>query len=167
MNTDTRATRRDRLLTWMSRNATRIHIALFRRSNGRFGHRFRGGDVLLLTARGRRSGQLFTVPMLYLRDGTDYIVAASNGGIDREPQWWLNLLADPNAVVETRGERVRVTASEVQGEQRSALWARLVASLDAYEGYQAKVRRRIAVVRLRPARHAEHDRTARGQEPAG
>nr|BFE55490.1 F420H(2)-dependent quinone reductase [Dactylosporangium thailandense] len=150
MSTDTRAGRRDRLFTQVSRNVARMHIALFRRTNGRIGHRFRGCDVLLLTARGRRSGQLFTVPMLYLRDGTDYIVAASNGGIDREPQWWLNLLADPDAVVETRGERLRVTASEVRDEQRDALWARLVASLAAYEGYQAKVRRRIAVVRLRP-----------------
>ncbi|MFF5225359.1 nitroreductase/quinone reductase family protein [Dactylosporangium sp. NPDC000521] len=150
MSTHTRVAPRDRLFTWVSKNAARIHIALFRRSNGRIGHRFRGCDVLLLTVRGRRSGRQFTVPTLYLRDGTDYIVAASNGGIDREPQWWLNLLADPNAVVETRGERLRVTASEVQGEQRGALWARLVASLAAYEGYQAKVRRRIAVVRLRP-----------------
>ncbi|WP_433077868.1 nitroreductase/quinone reductase family protein [Dactylosporangium sp. CA-052675] len=150
MSTATRSGRQDRLFTWVSRHVARMHIALFRRTGGRFGHRFRGNDVLLLTARGRRSGQLFTVPMLYLRDGTDYIVAASNGGIDREPQWWLNLRADPNAVVETRGARIGVTASEVQGEERGALWARLVASLGAYEGYQAKVRRRIAVVRLRP-----------------
>ncbi|MGP3964865.1 nitroreductase/quinone reductase family protein [Nonomuraea sp. 3N208] len=50
------------MLTWTSRNAARVHTFLFRRTRARFGHRFRGGDVLLLTVRSRRSGQAFTIP---------------------------------------------------------------------------------------------------------
>ncbi|GIH90601.1 nitroreductase/quinone reductase family protein [Planobispora siamensis] len=142
--------RKDRLLTRVSRNVARIHTTLFRFSDGRFGRRFRGGDVLLLTVRGRRSGRAFTTPLLHVRDGRDYIVAASNGGIDCEPQWWLNLLADPHGEVEAGEGRVRVTASEAQGEERGLLWARLVESFSGYEDYQAAVRRRIAVVRLSP-----------------
>ena len=65
--------------------------------------RFRGGDVVLLTHRGRRSGRTFTTPLLHVRDGDDIVVTASNGGVDAEPQWWLNLQADPYGEVEVRG----------------------------------------------------------------
>ena len=59
--------------------------------------------MVLLTVRGRRSGRLFTTPLLYVRDGDDYIVAASNGGVDHEPQWWLNLKSEPPAQIEAPG----------------------------------------------------------------
>lgn len=146
----TRRSRTDHLLTTISRALAGVHTALLRRTGGRFGKRFRGGDVVLLDVRGRRSGRTFTVPLLHLRDGDDFVVAASNGGIDHEPQWWRNLQASPDAVVEIGGRRIPVTASEVDGPARDALWRRLNAMLAGYDGYQAGVRRRIAVVRLRP-----------------
>jgi deazaflavin-dependent oxidoreductase (nitroreductase family) len=84
-----------------------------------------------------------------LREGDDLLVVASQGGVDREPQWWLNLLVDPHAEVERRGERFAVVAEEVDGDERQALWDRFVATYDGFNDYQAKVRRRLAVVRLR------------------
>lgn len=141
----------DRVLTRVSRRAAATHTALLRVTGGRAGRRFRGGDVLLLTVTGRRSRQPFTVPLMYLRDGDTFVVAASNGGIDREPQWWCNLRADPRGSVEINGVPVPVTAEEVQGPERAELWVRLVASLPDYERYQSGVGRRIAVVALRPA----------------
>lgn len=143
--------RRDRAITRISRWVAGAHTAVIRRSGGRIGSEWLGGDVLLLTVRGRRSGRAFTVPMLYLREGGDLVVAASNGGVDREPQWWLNLRADPGAEVEIRGRRLRVVASEVHRDERTALWARLVVSYADYDKYRSGVRRRIAVVRLRAA----------------
>jgi deazaflavin-dependent oxidoreductase (nitroreductase family) len=145
-------TRGDRLLVTVSRGVAAVHTGLQQRSGGRLVRRFRGGDVLLLTVVGRRSGRAFTIPLLYLRDGEDYVVAASNGGIDREPLWWRNLLAHPDAVVEVGGRSVPVVASEVDGPERAALWNRLVAGFAGYEDYQSVVRRRIAVVRLSPSR---------------
>ncbi|QJY45870.1 nitroreductase/quinone reductase family protein [Pseudonocardia broussonetiae] len=147
---DTGPTRADRALTVVSRHVAAAHTALLRATSGRVGGRFRGGEVLLLTVTGRRSGREFTVPLLHLRDGDGWVVAASNGGIDREPQWWLNLQAAPDAVVEVDGVSVPVVAAEVDGADRAALWDRLVAVLGAYDDYQAGVRRRIAVVRLSP-----------------
>lgn len=119
-------------------------------TRGRFGNRFRGNDVLLLTVRGRTSGQLHTTPLLYLRDGGDYIIAASNGGFDWEPQWWRNLQVNPEAEIEVGGHRLAVRAAQMTGNERAEAWDRLVAALSAFTGYQAKVHREIAVIRLHP-----------------
>jgi deazaflavin-dependent oxidoreductase (nitroreductase family) len=140
----------DRLLTVVSKHAAAAHTALLRRTNGRMGNRFRGGDVVLLTHRGRRSGKQFTTPLLHVRDGDDLIVAASNGGIDSEPQWWLNLQADPRAETEIRGRRTAVVAAPVEDGDRDRLWQALMDNCPTYDEYQAKVRRRIALVRLSP-----------------
>ena len=111
--------------------------------------RFRGGDLLYLTTVGRRSGQERTTPALYLLDQGRWIVAASNGGADWEPGWWLNLQAGTPARVEVDGVTTEVTGSEVDGPEREHLWARLNQVVD-YEAYQRKVSRRIAVVALTP-----------------
>jgi F420H(2)-dependent quinone reductase len=113
--------------------------------------RFRGGDVVLLTHRGRRSGRTFTTPLLHVRDGDDIVVAASNGGVDAEPQWWLNLQADPHGEVEVRGRRWAVVAAPVEDSDRMRLWQALMDRCPTYDDYQAKVSRRIALVRLSPA----------------
>jgi deazaflavin-dependent oxidoreductase (nitroreductase family) len=144
--------RKDRRLVGVMRWVGRLHRAVLRVTRGRIGAGWFGGsDVVLLTVRGRTSGRLFTVPLMGLRDGDDLLVAASQGGVDREPQWWLNLLADPHAEVEVRRERFAVTAERVGDEERPALWARFVAAYAGFEDYQARVTRQIAVVRLRRA----------------
>jgi deazaflavin-dependent oxidoreductase (nitroreductase family) len=112
--------------------------------------RFRGGDLLQLTTTGRKTGQRRTVPLLTVRDGDAWIVAASNGGADWEPGWWLNLQAGGGGVVEFQGRRTQVAGEELTGPAREEAWRRLNEQLAAYEGYQAKVRRTIAVVRLTP-----------------
>jgi deazaflavin-dependent oxidoreductase (nitroreductase family) len=143
--------RADRAATALTRRVAAVHTSLLRRTGGRVGNRFRGGDVVLVTCRGRVSGRPRTTPLLFVRDGEDLVVAASNGGIDAEPQWWLNLCASPDAEVEVRGRRWAVTATEVDDADRARLWAALMARFGGYDGYQAKVSRRIALVRLSPA----------------
>ena len=143
--------RKDRALTVVSRYAAAVHVALNRRSGGRLANRFRGGDVLLLSHRGRTSGRSYTTPVLHVRDGADYVVAASNGGIDHEPQWWLNLQADPRGEAEVRGRRTEVVASKVAEADHQRLWDALMAKCPTYDKYQASVSRRIALVRLTPA----------------
>ncbi len=142
--------RKDRMTTALMRRVGAVHRAVFRRSAGRVGKRWFGGAVLLLTVRGRKSGRPFTVPLMYVHDGDDLVVAASNGGVDRDPQWWLNLRARPHAEIEIAGATLAVSASQVDGPERDALWTRLSAAYGGFEGYQAGVWRQIAVVRLRP-----------------
>jgi deazaflavin-dependent oxidoreductase (nitroreductase family) len=142
--------RKDRVLTTVSRHVGAAHTRVLRRTGWRVGARWMGGDVLLLTHTGRRSGTAFTTPVLHVRDGADYVVAASNGGIDREPQWWLNLQADPRGTAEVGGRRTEVVASQVADADRQRLWDALMARCANYDKYQASVSRRIALVRLSP-----------------
>jgi deazaflavin-dependent oxidoreductase (nitroreductase family) len=78
------------------------------------------------------------------------VVAASNGGIDAEPQWWLNLQVDPRGTVEVGGRRTPVRASKVDEADRQRLWDALMAKCPTYDDYQAGVSRRISLVRLTP-----------------
>jgi deazaflavin-dependent oxidoreductase (nitroreductase family) len=146
----TTPTRRDRALTIVSKYAAKVHVAMVRRSGGRLVRTFRGGDLLLLSHTGRTSGRTFTTPALFVRDGEDYVVAASNGGIDREPQWWLNLQADARGAIEVGGRRTDVVASQVAEADRQRLWDALMARCPTYDDYQAAVSRRISLVRLSP-----------------
>lgn len=130
--------------------ATRLHSSLYRATGGRVAGRVLGRPVLLLTTTGRKSGEPRTVPLLYLRDGENLVVVASNGGTAGDPAWWLNLRANPEATVEAGGRKTRVRAEEAAGEERQRLWARLVEMYGPYESYQERTDRTIPVIILRP-----------------
>ncbi len=134
----------------MGRVMGAAHIALYRRTGGRVGGRFRGAPCLLLTVTGRKSGQPRTAPLMYGRDGDDYIIVASKGGMPTSPAWWFNLRSNPRAEVEVGAERHRVTAEQVEGEERERLWRLMTGIYPSYDAYQRKATRVIPVVRLRP-----------------
>jgi len=125
-----------------------IHNFLFRISGGRLGARFVGAPVLLLTVTGRKSGQPRTVPLLYMKDGDDFIIVASKGGDPKHPTWYLNLEANPDALVEIGSTKVRVRATRVSAEEKAELWPRIVKAYRGYEEYQKKTERDIPVIRL-------------------
>lgn len=138
--------------------AARLQVKLFRLTNGRVGAKWRVGagfrkpvPTLLLEHRGRKSGRVFTTPLLYLRSGADLVIVGSQGGLPQHPQWYFNLLADPAARVHLRGRRgVPVTARVVTGEERDALWSRLVDLYADFAKYDAWTEREIPVVVLSP-----------------
>ncbi len=99
---------------------------------------------------GRKSGRPRTIPLLYLPDGKNLVVVASNGGTAGDPAWWLNLEDDPEAIVEVGGRKLRARAEEAEGEERRRLWGRAVRMYGAYQQYQERTDRRIPVVLLRP-----------------
>ncbi len=140
----------NRVIAAAQKWVTRLHSSVYRATDGRVAGRLLGSPVLLLTTRGRRSGKPRTIPLLYLRDGEDFVVVASNGGTPAHPIWWLNLKDDPEATVEVGGRELRVRAEEVRGEEKERLWGRLVKMYGPYERYQRKTDREIPVVILRP-----------------
>ena len=133
---------------------TRLQQPLFTLMRGRW----QGPPTLRLWTRGRKSGRERSVLLLYLDDGPRVVVGASYGGHSEHPQWWKNLLVEPNCRTWSakRGAEVTV-ASELDGEEREEAWERLTAMYSPYGAYQQKTSRRIPLVALSPA---ERDATA-------
>lgn len=129
---------------------SRLHTILFRVTRGLVGRRLVDNDMLLLTTRGRHSGTKHTVPLLYLRDGDSFVVIASYGGRPRHPEWYLNLVADPDVVVNLPGRRLRARARTASGAERAEWWPRVVAAYDGYAVYQSRTDRVIPLVLLEP-----------------
>lgn len=126
-----------------------LHVALYRRTGGRA--QTPGYPTLLLTVTGRRTGTPRTVPLVYVEDGEDLVVAAAYAGSDTDPQWWLNLRDHPAAVVEIGGHRQAVSAEPAEDAERERLWSRLVAMYPPFDQYQGRTSRQIPVIRLRPS----------------
>jgi len=105
----------------VSKRLAPTHVAVYRLTRGRIGHRLGSARHLLLTTRGRRSGRARTVPVAYVLDGARWAVIATNGGADRDPGWLLNLRNDPDAVVEVDGTRTSVVAREASRSEMSRL----------------------------------------------
>ncbi len=133
------------------------YVLLYRRSSGSIGGHLRGMPVLLLTTTGRRSGKKRTVPVMYLQEGSSYVVTASNNGRPQHPAWWLNLKTSPHTVVQVKGDKRAVMAEQLAGEDRARLWRQLIGQAPFFEGYQKRTTREIPVVRLRPTEES-HDR---------
>ena len=128
-----------------------VHRLLFRLSGGRLLGRLEGEGILILVTRGRRSGRPRSSPLMYFQfeESGDLVVVASNYGQGRHPAWYLNVAADPNVSVEAAGERFAAQAHITQGEERAALFDKVVAANPRFGGYRAGTDRRIPVVALR------------------
>ncbi|HEY2384261.1 MAG TPA: nitroreductase family deazaflavin-dependent oxidoreductase [Terriglobia bacterium] len=141
--------RPSRLAAALQNAVTAIHTLVYRTSNGVIGGRLANSPVLLLTTKGRRSGQQRTVPLLYLLDGDNVVLVASNGGAVKHPTWWLNLQAEPVAETQIKGVRQRVRAEQASAEEKRRLWPRLTTMYPGYQRYQDVTNRDIPVVILR------------------
>jgi len=140
------------------KHMARVQVRVFRLTNGRIGSRWRIGagyhkpvPTLLLDHVGRSSGTPYTTPLLYLEDGPDLVVVASQGGLPKNPQWYPNLMAHPDTTVRLRREGVRrVRARTADPEERAELWPRLVDLYADFEKYARWTDREIPVVVLEP-----------------
>ncbi|HET8996805.1 MAG TPA: nitroreductase family deazaflavin-dependent oxidoreductase [Acetobacteraceae bacterium] len=129
-----------------------LNAWVYRASGGRLLGRFSSGaPVCLLTTMGRRSGQTRTVPLLYLPDGADFIVVASQGGAPQHPGWYLNLQANPRAELQAGRQRFPVIGHVLDAAERARFWPKLVAIYPAYQTYQQRTTREIPLLRLSPA----------------
>lgn len=133
-----------RALSWLASHkwGSRLALGVYRPLD-RLVYRLTGGrrglsprkTVLLLTTTGRKSGEPRQVPILYLRDGGNLWVMASNYGRARHPGWSSNLLANPDAVVQIGKEERKVRARPATPEEKEALWPRLLDLYPAWKEY--------------------------------
>jgi len=124
------------------------HVRVYRETAGERGYHWRGTTILLLTTKGRVSGEARTTPLIHRTDGERWIVVASKGGAPENPGWFENLIANPDAVIQVKGEEVPVHATTAEGEERARLWSLMTEVWPAYDDYQTKTTRQIPVVVL-------------------
>jgi deazaflavin-dependent oxidoreductase (nitroreductase family) len=120
-------------------------IAAFRANAGILDGR---PPLLLLHHTGARSGEERLAPLAYLPDGDRCIIFASKGGAPNNPGWYHNLIAIPDVTIEVGAETVGVTAVEVTGAERDALYAEQARRWPNFGDYQAKTPRKIPVIAL-------------------
>jgi deazaflavin-dependent oxidoreductase (nitroreductase family) len=126
----------------------RLNIWLYHKSNGRFGAKMPGyaARICLLTTTGRRSGLARTVPLLYMPDGDNVVVVASQGGMSKHPEWYLNVVASAKVTVDIDGDACAMLAHTASPEERARMWPLLVAMYPPFESYQRRTEREIPVV---------------------
>jgi deazaflavin-dependent oxidoreductase (nitroreductase family) len=126
---------------WVNR-----HIQDYVESGGTRGHRWNGAPTLLLTTRGRKTGDLRRTALIYGSDGDRYLVVASYGGGPRHPAWYHNLLADPDVTVQVGEETFPAHARPATADERPRLWELMAEIWPDYDNYQRKTDRVIPVV---------------------
>ena len=128
------------------------HVKRYVETDGEEGHDWQhGAPVLILTTKGRRSGEQRPTPLIYGRHGDDYLVVASKGGAPEPPAWYRNLGEDPDVQVQVKADRFPARARTATPEEKPELWRTMSEIWPAYDEYQAKTERDIPVIILERA----------------
>jgi len=125
-------------------------IEEFRANEGKVGGPFDGAPLLLLHTTGAHSGEERINPMMYLADGDRLVVFASKGGAPTNPDWYHNLVANPDLEIEVGTERRKVRARVAEGEEHDLLYAEQARRYPQFAKYQEGTDRTIPVVILEP-----------------
>ncbi|NKY55416.1 nitroreductase family deazaflavin-dependent oxidoreductase [Nocardia flavorosea] len=136
---------------------SKVNTWTYKRTGGRIGGTWRVGagfrkpvPTLLLDHIGRKSGKQFTIPLLYLRDGANTVIVASQGGLPKNPQWYYNLVAQPDTAIQIGKERIPVRARLADDSERDRLWPQLLELYADFASYQSWTERKIPVFVLEP-----------------
>jgi deazaflavin-dependent oxidoreductase (nitroreductase family) len=128
------------------------HVRVYRETNGEKGYLWNGVPTLLLTMRGRKSGELRTIPIIYTPVGESFVIIASKGGSPTHPKWYLNILDDPNVEVQVKADRFAAVARTAESPEREQIWAECIKNWPNYDVYQSRTERKIPVVVIDPMR---------------
>ena len=142
---------RDSLTDVAAKAMNMVHRTVLWVSGGRLGSELGSMPVVELRHTGRKSGKVHSAMLTspVHEDGT-YVLVASKGGDDRDPEGSRNIVANPDVELVVGGQTLPVTAETVSGEERAELWEHIVGTYSGYAGYQKRTERTIPVVRCRP-----------------
>ena len=125
------------------------HVSRYVATDGEEGFTWReGSEILLLTVTGRKSGREIVKPLIFGRDGDNLLLVASKGGAPQHPDWYLNLVANPEVGVQVKADVFRARARTAAGEERERLWRLMNLEWPYYDEYQTRTEREIPVVVL-------------------
>lgn len=129
-------------------NATIIEE--FRTNGGKVGGQFEGAPLLLLHTIGARTSKERVSPVIYQDLGGSVAVFASKAGAPTNPDWYRNLVANPDVKVEIGTETRRFRARVSTGEERARIWSKQKGDFPGFADYESKTDREIPVVILEP-----------------
>lgn len=125
-------------------------IAEFRDRGGVVSGPFEGAPMILINHRGAKSGKEYTSPLVYTRDGDAYVIIASKGGAPEHPQWFGNLVANPDITIEVGSETIPVRARVAEGDERARLFRAQADLMPNFDEYAKSTTRELPVVVLDP-----------------
>jgi proline iminopeptidase len=138
------AIRNRTVIRWMSK----LHAFFYRLTRGGLGGSANGMPVLLLTHKGRKSGNEFTTPLMHLVDDGRYVVIASNAAAPTDPAWWSNLKASGRGRIQVKGDVFDVRPRAATGDERARLWDAVTHAWTGYAEYAKATTREIPIVIL-------------------
>lgn len=133
----------DSPLEWVA-----AHIRMYVESGGTQGVRLFDNDILLITTCGRRTRKLRRTPLMYGRDGDYYIVVGSFRGMATSPCWYLNLVANPEVVLQVGPEIFAAKARTVTLDEKPELWNMMIGLYPDFAAYQQQTTRDFPVVAI-------------------
>ncbi|MFM9105079.1 MAG: nitroreductase family deazaflavin-dependent oxidoreductase [Chloroflexota bacterium] len=134
---------KEQLLAW-----NRQIIEEFRANGGKVGGPFEGAPIVLLHTTGAKSGLDRISPLVAHVDGGRVYVFASKAGAPTNPDWYNNLLADPNVTVEYGTETYPAKAVVLDPAARDEIYDIHAARFPNFREYQENTTRRIPVIEL-------------------
>jgi deazaflavin-dependent oxidoreductase (nitroreductase family) len=126
----------------------RTVIDEFRETGGKVSGIFEGAPMILVTHKGAKSGKEYTTPLVHTRDGDSYVIIASKGGAPEDPQWFRNLVANPDVTVEVGTERFPARARVAEADERARLFRAQADLMPNFDDYAKATTRQIPVVVL-------------------
>ena len=125
------------------------HVKAYLETDGEVGHEWRdGSSTLILTTKGRKSGEQRLNALIYGMAGDNPMIVASKGGNPQHPAWYLNLRENPTVQVQIWGEKFDATARDATSEERPELWKQMTQHWPPYDEYQQRTDREIPIVIL-------------------
>jgi len=123
-------------------------IKEFRANDGIVGGRFKDMTLLLLHTRGAKTGRLHINPLATIQVGETQVIAASNGGADRHPDWYYNLIAKPEVIIELGSNKYLAQAEITSEPERTELFEKIKTEYPGFADYESRTNRVIPVIKL-------------------
>jgi len=124
---------------------TRINVLIYRASGGKWGSKLMGRDICIVNMKGARTGKTRQIPLMYVPYQQGILLVASQGGADKHPTWYHNLVANPAIKVSVHGKELSLTARRATPEEKQQVWPICIESYPDYEDYRHRTQRDIPV----------------------
>ena len=135
---------------WILKLMTRINVVVYKASNGRLMNSLAGMPIIMVGMTGAKSGQPRTIPLMYVPDGDNFLLVASQCGAPKNPVWYNNLVKYPEVDITFQGKTIAMRATVLSEEEKAAVWPICVEYYPPYADYQKLTTRSIPVFRCTP-----------------